>query len=178
MQMHERLKIARVAAGFDSASKAADALGINASTYRAYENGQNNFSAEDAQMMGKGLGVSAAWLLLGDGESDREPTIYPELKPLGLGSVAELAQLLSEEGRDEFLGLLLKPHELFEEVQKESEPLQFHRYLKEVTGKFPDGWRPRVILSTNGLRIAAYFAMYARYTNGKAACLLNNPANP
>jgi len=66
-KMNERLRSARIAAGFVSATDAIDYHKWRGSTYRAHENGQNNFNAEFAALYGKAYGVSAAWLLLGEG---------------------------------------------------------------------------------------------------------------
>ncbi|MER9829199.1 helix-turn-helix domain-containing protein [Mesorhizobium sp. M0134] len=64
--MGDRLRAARQKK-FDSANKAAAALGVGASTYRAHENGQNEFGPEEAERYGRKFGVSAAYLLTGDG---------------------------------------------------------------------------------------------------------------
>jgi hypothetical protein len=63
--MHHRLKKARINAGFKTATAAIEKCGWPNSTYRAHENGQNNFSVETAEIYGKAYGVSAAWLLVG-----------------------------------------------------------------------------------------------------------------
>jgi hypothetical protein len=69
--MHNRLKKARINAGYKSATAAIKACGWPNSTYRAHENGQNNFSVETAEIYAKAYGVSAAWLLVGaDGGAD------------------------------------------------------------------------------------------------------------
>ena len=60
-----RLKKARINAGFKTATAAIAKCGWANSTYRAHENGQNNFSVENAEIYGKAYGVSAAWLLVG-----------------------------------------------------------------------------------------------------------------
>nr|WP_307233314.1 LexA family transcriptional regulator [Pararhizobium capsulatum] len=65
--MGERLRLAREAANFKSASKAADALGVSASSYRAHENGQNEFGPEIAQAYARKFGTTAAYLLTGEG---------------------------------------------------------------------------------------------------------------
>jgi hypothetical protein len=65
--MNERLRNARIAAGFASATDAIEYCKWKGSTYRAHENGQNNFNAEYATRYGKAYGVSASWLLLGEG---------------------------------------------------------------------------------------------------------------
>ena len=64
--MNERLREARIAAGFVSATDAIDNCKWKGSTYRAHENGQNNFNVEYATRYGKAYGVSASWLLLGE----------------------------------------------------------------------------------------------------------------
>jgi hypothetical protein len=64
--MHTRLRHARIAAGFKTATEAIDHFHWRNSTYRAHENGQNNFSAADAAVYAKAYGVSASWLLLGE----------------------------------------------------------------------------------------------------------------
>ncbi|WP_349958809.1 S24 family peptidase [Rhizobium sp. ZPR3] len=65
--MGERLRAAREAASYPSATKAAEALGVSLSTYRAHENGQNEFSAEVANRYAKKFGTTAAYLLTGEG---------------------------------------------------------------------------------------------------------------
>ena len=77
--MNERLRNARLAAGFVSATDAIEYCKWKGSTYRAHENGQNNFNVEYATRYGKAYGVSASWLLLGEGSeegavSKRQPT--------------------------------------------------------------------------------------------------------
>lgn len=62
-EKHERLREAREKAGFRYASEAANALGITASTYRAHENGQNDFGLDEAAAYAKKFRVDALWLL-------------------------------------------------------------------------------------------------------------------
>jgi len=64
-EKHERLKEARTKAGFKFASDAANALGITQSTYRAHENGQNDFGLDEAETYASKFKVSAIWLLKG-----------------------------------------------------------------------------------------------------------------
>jgi hypothetical protein len=64
--MNERLRNARIAAGFVSATDAIEYCKWKGSTYRAHENGQNNFNVEYATRYGKAYGVSASWLLMGE----------------------------------------------------------------------------------------------------------------
>ena len=67
--MHQRLKEARVKAGYRTATAAIDACGWASSTYRAHENGQNGFKVDDAKHYGEAYGVNPSWLLLGEGNS-------------------------------------------------------------------------------------------------------------
>lgn len=64
--MHDRLKKARIAAGFRTATAAIEHFGWKGSTYRAHENGQNQFKANDALRYGQAFEVSAGWLLTGE----------------------------------------------------------------------------------------------------------------
>ncbi len=68
MDTSQRLRDARVGAGFASASDAARALGVGVSTYLGHENGHRGFTVEDATRYAKRFGVSLDWLLLGKGE--------------------------------------------------------------------------------------------------------------
>lgn len=65
--MGDRLRAARARANFTSATKAAEALGVSASTYRAHENGQNDFGTEEAERYARKFGTTAAYLLTGSG---------------------------------------------------------------------------------------------------------------
>jgi phage repressor protein C with HTH and peptisase S24 domain len=67
---HGRLEYAREKAGFSTKVSFAKAAGVDATTYRAYENGQNGY-AKLAAVFAKKLGVSAEWLL----EGGETPTI-------------------------------------------------------------------------------------------------------
>ncbi|AYG66777.1 MULTISPECIES: LexA family transcriptional regulator [unclassified Rhizobium] len=82
--MGERLKAAREAANYPSATKAAEALGVSLSTYRAHENGQNEFNAEIANRYAKKFGTSAGYLLTGEGPrtvARVAPTIVTSFDP-------------------------------------------------------------------------------------------------
>ena len=69
--MNTRLREERREAGFASATDAIEYCKWKGSTYRAHENGQNNYNAEYATRYGKAYGVSASWLLLGEGSEDK-----------------------------------------------------------------------------------------------------------
>ncbi|MEY9196949.1 phage repressor protein C with HTH and peptisase S24 domain [Sinorhizobium fredii] len=61
----ERLRQARIRAGYRFASDAANALGIVASTYRAHENGQNEFELAEAEIYARKFNVDPYWLMRG-----------------------------------------------------------------------------------------------------------------
>lgn len=77
--MHDRLKEARLSAGFKTATSAIESCGWNNSTYRAHENGQNGFRTHDAKQYGDAYGVSPSWLLLGEG--DKNPSVNNHKSP-------------------------------------------------------------------------------------------------
>lgn len=66
MSMANRLRRAREDAGYRTATAAIEKFKWPSSSYRAHENGQNNFNPETAQQYAEAYGASAAWLLLGD----------------------------------------------------------------------------------------------------------------
>lgn len=69
--MADRLRRARLHAGYRTATAAIDYFSWPSSTYRAHENGQNNFNPDAAQQYAEAYGVSPAWLLLGDGKGGK-----------------------------------------------------------------------------------------------------------
>lgn len=67
--LHERLRRARVAAGFEGPKEAAASLGISRSTYTQHENGIRGFTRETAVQYAKKFKVSLDWLLDGRGQN-------------------------------------------------------------------------------------------------------------
>lgn len=63
---NERLRKARTAAGYKSISAACRAHGWHRSTYGAHENGQNDYTPEQAEVYAKAYKVKPDWLLFGD----------------------------------------------------------------------------------------------------------------
>lgn len=63
----DRLRQARIAAGYESAKHAADSMGIKESTYAHHENGIRGYDSKAAQYARK-FKVSIDWLLTGQGE--------------------------------------------------------------------------------------------------------------
>lgn len=74
----ERLRVARSAAGFKSTQAAADRMGVSASTYRAHENGQNDFSDDQAAQYAKAFGIDPAELIFGRKRSPLVNTFDPD----------------------------------------------------------------------------------------------------
>jgi hypothetical protein len=70
-EMGQRLRQARIRAGFDSGRSAALRFKWRTSTYAAHENGQNNFDPEQAAIYGKAFKVSPSWLLTGEGDAPK-----------------------------------------------------------------------------------------------------------
>lgn len=73
LQRAQRLKQARINAGFTSASAAARRLSIPVATYSAHENGGRAFSVEDGTLYARRFGVSLEWLLTGQGDAAPRP---------------------------------------------------------------------------------------------------------
>jgi SOS-response transcriptional repressor LexA len=67
-EMHERLREARQAAGYETAAAAAAALGINYQTYAGHENSKTGIRHQAAQRYAKKFRVSLEWLLTGKGD--------------------------------------------------------------------------------------------------------------
>jgi phage repressor protein C with HTH and peptisase S24 domain len=74
----QRLRHAREAAGFKSASDAVERFGWRPSTYMAHENGQNGIRTEPALIYARAFGVEPGWLLTGVGLG---PTKNSSAKP-------------------------------------------------------------------------------------------------
>jgi SOS-response transcriptional repressor LexA len=68
----QRLKQARVNAGFDSAQEAADAFCWKPAAYRHHENGTRGFGADVAKKYGRAFKVKPGWLL---GWENTDPTL-------------------------------------------------------------------------------------------------------
>lgn len=64
-EQHERLSQARKAAGYETATAAADAMGLQPPTYLAHENGSRGFKLDSANRYAKFFRVPLEWLLFG-----------------------------------------------------------------------------------------------------------------
>lgn len=65
--LHERLREARILAGYESAAEAARALGIPYATFAGHENGTRGLKADKARTIADKFKVSFEWLLTGRG---------------------------------------------------------------------------------------------------------------
>ena len=81
----ERLRKARKAAGFSSASEAARDMGINISTYAHHENGTRDYGADDAAEYARRFAVTPAWLLFGEASGQSDPMAGRAAGPPGPG---------------------------------------------------------------------------------------------
>lgn len=87
----ERLREARVKAGYDTAKGAAEAMGVTVSTYIQHESGVRGFPAGRAARYARFFRVAPEWLLYGRGTGDPikvepELTDLPIIGPLQAGA--------------------------------------------------------------------------------------------
>ena len=80
----ERLRIARLRAGFATGKEAAEAMGFPVSTYLAHENGSRGYPAPKASTYARKFKVPEVWLLYGTGTG---PGTVPD------GDTAEIVNL-------------------------------------------------------------------------------------
>lgn len=71
--LSDRLKQARIKAGYAEASDAARALGVKEPTYLGHENGSRGFKLPSAKLYSRRFGVSLEWLLDNRGPMVRPP---------------------------------------------------------------------------------------------------------
>lgn len=64
----ERLRIARLRAGFETGKDAAEAMGFPVSTYLSHENGSRGYPAKKAATYARKFKVPEQWLLYGVGD--------------------------------------------------------------------------------------------------------------
>lgn len=79
----ERLRDARVRAGYSSAKAAAEAMGVSVPTYIQHENGGRGISATRAERYAKFFGTTPEWLLYGTLTYDRRVPLGPRLFVVG-----------------------------------------------------------------------------------------------
>jgi hypothetical protein len=78
---HERLRQARIAAGYERASDAAARFGWNENTYKSNENGNAPFSFRKAREYAEAFAVRAEWLY--DATGPMQPSAEPLVRIIG-----------------------------------------------------------------------------------------------
>ena len=104
----ERLRIARLRAGYSTGKEAAEALGFPVSTYLGHENGSRGYPAKKAFTYACKFKVREQWLLYGVGPGPGETddpkaeviNIYDRLPPLKRAEVLGYLRALSQGGTD------------------------------------------------------------------------------
>ena len=81
-EVADRLRQARVAAGYDSAAEAADALDMREPSYAAHENGGRAISLRKAVEYAKFFDVNLVWLATGEHPIKGTPPTAPEHRDL------------------------------------------------------------------------------------------------
>ena len=89
---HERLKRARIEAGYQKATEAADARQWNVNTYRSNENGSAPFSYASAERFAKAFGVNPRWLYFGTGPMKATPESDDSMELIIAGDVRAEAE--------------------------------------------------------------------------------------
>lgn len=130
---HERLTWARERAGYRDKAHFAKVAGVNPTTYRAYENGQNGY-AKLAATFAKKLGVTAEWLLEGGPLPSSEPPEPIILPPEGAGKAVIDGDAVAVTALD--LSLSMGPGTLIEDFV-ESEPVYFDLALLQAITRTP-----------------------------------------
>lgn len=103
----ERLRIARLRAGFETGKDAAEAMGFPVSTYLAHENGSRGYPASKAYTYARKFKVKEQWLLYGTGpapgdKKDGDETaelidILEHLPPLRRAEAVRILRVLAGE---------------------------------------------------------------------------------
>lgn len=99
LEPHERLRIARQKAGYESAAEAARAFGWTVVSYTAHENGSRGLRPLLAQRYGLAFRVSDAWLLTGRG--DMTPSTRTVRVVGFVGAGGQVQAIANDEGIDE-----------------------------------------------------------------------------
>lgn len=100
----ERLRIARLRAGYETGKEAAEALGVRVSTYLGHENGSRGISAKRAEIYARKYKVREQWLLYGvgpgpgseqNGETAEIVDIIDRLPPLRRSEALRILRVLA-----------------------------------------------------------------------------------
>lgn len=100
----ERLRIARLRAGYTTGKEAAEALGFPVSTYLSHENGSRGISAKRAVTYARKYKVREQWLLYGvgpgpgteqEGETAEVVSILEHLDPIRRTEAVRILRVLA-----------------------------------------------------------------------------------
>lgn len=112
MEIHDRLKQAREAAGFSSGRQAAKALSVAPATYTSHENGERGIPKDRLEQYARRFKVTPEWLMFGTMPRDpNDPNLYSNAEYTPLPSATEDAPYLQrvEPGEDGPTGNVLVP---------------------------------------------------------------------
>lgn len=87
----ERLKAAREAAGYETAKRAAEAMGASVATYLQHENGTRGYPSVKAERYARFFRTTPEWLLYGRGDKPKD-----EVPGLPVNRVTRLVRVLGE----------------------------------------------------------------------------------
>lgn len=104
----DRLKEARVKAGYESAKSAAEAMGMPVATYIQHENGSRGFPADRAARYAKFFRTTPEWLIYGKASKDKVVTLGPSLFVIGEVQAGVFKQAWQKE-RDEWEAFTGRP---------------------------------------------------------------------
>lgn len=76
----DRLRKARIEAGFEKKADGARAAGVKPSTYNAHENGQNSITSDFARLYGVAFKVDPGWLMEMDKDAARPGGQKPPMR--------------------------------------------------------------------------------------------------
>lgn len=89
----ERLRLARIAAGYDTARDAAKAMGVSDSSYTQHENGIRGFPKDKAQQYARFFKTTPEWLIYGRGKGDPLDPSIDELEAMVRDALSEVLTL-------------------------------------------------------------------------------------
>lgn len=95
MEFHERLRKARIDAGYKSAAEAARRLSVPYGTYSGHENGQRGVRWEDVRKYAKAFKVPSGWLFNGDFEAASPNDDFPMLVFNGIVRDGGLVEIIN-----------------------------------------------------------------------------------
>ncbi|MEM7619524.1 MAG: helix-turn-helix domain-containing protein [Pseudomonadota bacterium] len=128
MMPNERLRKARIHAGYSSGRSAAENFNWPKPTYGHHENGTRNFSSSDADKYARAFRVSTEWLLLGKNapkwEGDQKPNPHADNNRANLTAQKQWFERLSDKLEEKGC----KPAELAQRSSIEID--RIHKYLE------------------------------------------------